>query len=60
MSALNRSMFKKQIVNREEGSPLEGEDSSGGVLQALLQSIKNLAKELFFVKVNLKHKMVLL
>ena len=47
MSALNRSMFKKQIVNREEGSPLEGEDSSGGVLQALLQSIKNLATDGF-------------
>jgi len=43
MSALNRSMFKKQIVNREEGSPLEGEDSSGGIGQALLQSIKNFA-----------------
>tara|TARA_R110002167_G_scaffold301128_8_gene505390 strand:- start:184 stop:3507 length:3324 start_codon:yes stop_codon:yes gene_type:complete len=42
MSALNRSMFKKQIVNREIGSPKEGEDSSGSIGQALMQSMKNL------------------
>ena len=35
MSVLNRSMFNKQIVNREEGSPLQGEQPSTNYFQKL-------------------------
>ena len=42
MSVLNRSMFNKQIVNREEGSPLQGEQPSTTFFQKLFDGATGL------------------
>ena len=42
MSVLNRSMFNKQIVNREEGSPPQGEQPSTNFFQKLFDGATGL------------------
>ena len=42
MSVLNRSMFNKQIVNREKGSPIQGEQPSTNFFQKLFDGATGL------------------